>query len=197
MIAGMGIASGARIGCGRLLTGFIRGSMTQMANGRPQDILKFVVPKRIIAESAEVLRSLSNRRRESVVLWMGTYCDEDALVKRLVVPYQHASARHFDVPLHERLRIARQLASCGEKLLAQLHTHPGKAYHSPIDDRLALPRHTGALSIVVADFAATWDGNMEEVSVNRHLGGGVWEELGDRKFACYLRCADGISRRES
>ena len=157
--------------------------MTQVANGNPRNILTYVVSQSIIAESAEVLRSLSNRRRESVVLWTGTHRDESALVKRLVVPYQRASAIHFDVPPHEGRRIVRQLASCGEKLLVQLHTHPGKAYHSPVDDRLALPRHTGAISIVVPDFATTWNGDLQEVSVNRHLGGGVWEELSREKVA--------------
>ena len=90
------------------------------------------------------------------------------------------SALHFDVPLWERLRIARQLAGCGEKLLVQLHTHPGRAFHSAVDDRLALPRHTGAISIVIPDFADEWNRNLQQVSVNRHLGAGVWEELGGK-----------------
>ena len=99
-------------------------------------------------------------------------------MRRLVVPCQRASALHFDVPIQERLRIARQLAKCGEKLLVQLHTHPERAFHSPVDDRLALPRHTGAISIVVSDFAENWGGDLKQVSVNFHLGAGVWEELG-------------------
>ena len=157
--------------------------MTQMANGRLRDLLTYVVPQDILIESSEALRSLSSGRREAVVLWTGTHCGERALVKRVVVPDQRSSAVHFDVPLPERLRIARKLVSWGEKLLVQLHTHPGGAFHSPADDRLALPRHTGAISIVVADFAATWDGNLQEVSVNRHLGGGVWEELSREKVS--------------
>ena len=61
--------------------------------------------------------------------------------------------------------------------LSSCITHPGRAFHSPVDDRLALPRHTGAISIVIADFAEKWDGDLEQASVNRHLGAGVWEEL--------------------
>ena len=151
--------------------------MTQMANGSVSNVLRYVVPQSILAESVGMLRSLSGGVRESVVLWTGTIQAEEALVQRVVVPHQLASARHFDVPLLERLRIARQLANCGEKLLVQLHTHPREAFHSFVDDRLALPRHTGALSIVVADFATKWDGDLQQVSVNRHLGEGVWHEL--------------------
>ena len=32
-------------------------------------------------------------------------------------------------------------------------------------------------SIVVPDFAEEWYGDLQEVSVNRHSGAGVWEEL--------------------
>jgi hypothetical protein len=41
----------------------------------------------------------------------------------------------------------------GEFLAAQIHAHPGEAYHSGADDALALVRLPGSLSIVVPDFA--------------------------------------------
>ena len=138
----------------------------------------YAVPQSILAESANLLRTLSGGVRESVVLWTGTEQAGCAEVRRVVAPRQRATRIWFDVPLEERLSIAQQLADSSEKLLAQLHTHPGRAFHSPADDRLALPRHTGAISIVVADFANGWDGDLRDASVNRHLGAGVWSELG-------------------
>ena len=139
--------------------------------------LTYTVPRGILAESADLLRSLSDGVRESVVLWTGIERAGTAEVRRVTVPRQKACRLGFDVPLEERLEIAQQLAQSGETLLAQLHTHPGRAFHSRTDDRLALPRHTGAISIVVADFAAAWDGDLQEASVNRHRGAGVWHEL--------------------
>ena len=141
------------------------------------EVNKFLVSHSILVESAALLRSLSGGVRESVILWAGTVQRREAIVGRIVVPRQLAGAKHFDVPLDERLRIVQQFASSGEKLLVQLHTHPGQAFHSRADDRLALPRHTGALSIVVEDFAANWHGDLRQVSVNLHLGEGVWREL--------------------
>ena len=140
-------------------------------------VARYIVPRNILVESAELLRSLSAGIQESVVLWAGTAQEREAVVRRIVVPRQCSTAYHFDVPLDERLRIAQEFAISREKLLVQLHTHPGKAFHSPIDDRRALPRHTGALSIVVEDFAAKWQGDLQEVSINRHIGEGVWSEL--------------------
>ena len=140
-------------------------------------MVKYVVPGSILAETPRILRSLSGGLRESVVLWTGVEAAGEAVVQRIIVPHQRVGAKHFDVPLPERHRIIRQLANSGEKLLVQLHTHPRRAFHSCVDDRLALPRHTGALSVVIADFATEWHGDLLQASVNRHQGGGVWTEL--------------------
>ena len=140
--------------------------------------IKHSVSRSILRESAVTLRSLSGGVRESAILWIGESDDRKARVRGITVPKQLTSAAHFKVPLEERLKLAQRLAYSGEKLLVQLHTHPGEAFHSPTDDRLALPRHTGALSIVVPNFADEWSGDLEEISVNYHLGGGVWTELG-------------------
>ena len=148
-----------------------------MGNQDLKQRLKYVVPSSILKVSADALRSLSGGVRESVVLWIGTERAGKAFVQRMVVPQQLASAKHFEVPLDARIRIIREIGNSGEKVLAQLHTHPGRAFHSCADDRLALPRHTGAISIVIADFATNWHGDLQQASVNCHLGEGVWSEL--------------------
>ena len=154
-----------------------------MASRRDKDAFRYVVSRSLLQESAVTLRSMSGGVRESVILWTGTAGDEEALVRRIAVPRQSASAKHFDVPLDERLKLAQRLLASGEKLLVQLHTHPRQAFHSLADDQLALPRHTGALSIVIPNFASRWSGDLCDTSVNRHLGGGVWEELSPEAVA--------------
>ena len=139
--------------------------------------VRYVIAGGILKASADALRSLSEGVRESVVLWIGIGRPDKTFVQRLLVPHQLASPKHFEVPLEERARIIQELGVSGERVLAQLHTHPGRAFHSRADDRLALPRHTGAISIVVPDFAADWDGDLNQTSVNCHLGKGVWSEL--------------------
>ena len=154
--------------------------------------LKYVVASAILEESARILRTLSDKVRESVLLWTGMEQDRKAHVGNIIVPEQSASRIHFDVPLDERLKIIRQLAESHEKLLAQLHTHPGRAFHSPRDDRLALPRHRGAISIVVPRFAETWTGDLMDSSVNMHLGRGVWRELSPREVSDVFEVHHGV-----
>lgn len=53
----------------------------------------------------------------------------------------------------ELLRIAQEAYKRRETLAVQVHTHPGPAFHSWIDNEYPLVREVGALSIVVADYA--------------------------------------------
>jgi hypothetical protein len=157
----------------------------------PPGLTRYHIPRPLLAASVRALREGSAGYREAVVLWQGRILDETtALITRLHVPYQRASRLHFDVPIEERLRLLDEVVAAGEFILVQLHTHPGRAYHSEVDDQLAIPRHTGALSIVVANFAWYWDGDLLQTSVNRHLGGGEWEELGPDEVRRLLEIGD-------
>lgn len=136
----------------------------------------YVVHRDLVERTVFSLRSTGAGRREAVALWIGRMAPA-AVVERLVTPDQEAGALHFSVPLQARLRLARELAASGEVVLVQVHTHPAEAFHSPVDDRLAIPQHIGGISIVVPRFALEWNGDLGETSVNVHLGGGRWREL--------------------
>jgi hypothetical protein len=117
--------------------------------------------------------------QEAVILWQGRILSENlAEITQFVLPLQDTGPLHFSVCLAERLRLLDVVSASEEFILVQLHTHPREAFHSPADDRLAIPKHTGAISIVVPDFGMFWRGDFLETSVNRHEGGGHWRELG-------------------
>lgn len=144
----------------------------------PETLSQYEIARGLLRQSARDLARLSDTCREAVVLWTGLVASPTrAIVTAVIVPVQVASKLHFDVSAKERIRIATQLSNGRELLLAQLHTHPCEAFHSSVDDRLAIPRHTGAISIVVPNFATGWTGDLLATSVNRHLGAGQWEEL--------------------
>jgi hypothetical protein len=144
----------------------------------PATVTKYRVPLKVLAASAVALRTQSAGRIESVVLWQGSLIDRDvAVVHELVVPHQVAGPLHFNVPLEERLRLIDVVSAAGQIILAQLHTHPREAFHSAVDDRLAIPQHIGGISIVIPNFGIGWDGDLAATSVNRHQGGARWEEL--------------------
>jgi hypothetical protein len=113
---------------------------------------RLVVPPQVIAETQLHLRAHGTRGEEGVVLWRGLV--SPPRVSGAVVPLQDCSVGRFRVPLEERQRITRELAGTAEVIVAQVHSHPGHAFHSSIDDAEAIPRRPGALSLVVPDFAA-------------------------------------------
>ena len=92
------------------------------------------------------------RATERVVLWLGQRLATHIAVSEVFAPIQEARADFFHIPrrgmedLLEILRVRRLMVA------AQVHTHPDEAFHSQADDRWAIVRHAGALSLVVPRF---------------------------------------------
>ena len=62
------------------------------------------------------------------------------------------------------------------QLIAQLHSHPGEAYHSELDDELPIATTAGCLSLVVPDFARE-PFALRRCAVYRLMPGKGWGKL--------------------
>jgi hypothetical protein len=113
------------------------------------------VPEAVVRETLAHLRAKGATGHEGVVLWQGTF--DPPRITAAIVPEQETSPARFIVPLAERQRIARSLSGTGQMVVAQVHSHPGVAFHSPADDADAIPRRIGAYSLVIPDYAARGD----------------------------------------
>jgi hypothetical protein len=113
---------------------------------------RFEIPVEIAEATQAHFRRQGSEHAEGVVLWRGTL--EPPRVTAVIIPEQATSAGRFRVPLVERQRITRELAGTGEFIVAQVHSHPGRAFHSAIDDEEAIPRRLGSYSLVVPDFGS-------------------------------------------
>jgi hypothetical protein len=152
--------------------------MAEKFTSIPQSLSRYRVPVAILHATARALREEGGGVREAVALWQGRVLSEDiAEITKLHIPRQLAGPLHFNVPLDERLRLVREVSKEDEFILVQLHTHPRQAFHSDVDDRLAITKHTGAISIVIPDFGMRWTADLLQTSVNRNLGAGKWIEL--------------------
>jgi hypothetical protein len=133
----------------------------------------FAVPQAVADLTHKHLRAKGEEVSEGVVLWIGTF--EPPLITRAVVPEQRTSAGRFQVPLRARQRLTRELAGSGQVLVAQVHSHPGAAFHSAIDDAEAIPRRRGSYSLVVPDFGAR-PHLLDGAALYRRDGSGSWLE---------------------
>lgn len=122
--------------------------------------------------------------REKVILWLGKRQEDRYVVKEVFTPLQYGEEDFFVIPPEGMQDIMEKLKSTRSMLVAQVHTHPGHAYHSEADGEWAIVRHHNAYSLVLPYFcttthvgnffqeAATYvlDGNNEWIAVdNSHI----------------------------
>jgi proteasome lid subunit RPN8/RPN11 len=109
-----------------------------------------------VTETLAVLREFGDTGSEGLVLWVGNIVAQDAAVERIVVPPQRAVRSEggvgYFVSEATLVELNNFLSTEKLRLLGQVHSHPGRAYHSDVDDRFALVTASGGLSLVVPDF---------------------------------------------
>jgi proteasome lid subunit RPN8/RPN11 len=115
------------------------------------------VPRDIVEDTLEALRSFGRRGYEGLVLWLGEVNEAHASVTNFLVPPQE-SVRSEDgvgylVSGDTLFEVNRLLSQHRLRLVAQVHSHPGPAYHSEADDRYAIVTADGGYSFVVPNFA--------------------------------------------
>jgi hypothetical protein len=129
----------------------------------------------VLGTSFELLRRCGARVRECVVVWTGAQAEPD-YVDGVVQPKHTATACLYDIDDIWIGEFWQQLAAEGRTVRAQVHTHPGDAYHSPRDDVLSLVHLPGYLSLVIPRFARGPIGLEDSyLAVRREQGG--WSQL--------------------
>jgi proteasome lid subunit RPN8/RPN11 len=108
------------------------------------------IAQRLIETTVDHLRA--SRRRERVVLWLGKRQGELVVVDEVFEPIQECAADYFQIPESGMAEVLARLQPKRLMVAAQVHTHPHDAFHSPADDRWAIVRHVGGLSLVVPRF---------------------------------------------
>ena len=136
-------------------------------------------PSRGIDLTLSHLHEAGRSRRECVVLWLGKRTATNIQIEVCYRPMQSAAEDMFEIPpagmqaLHGELRQRRLMVA------AQVHSHPAEAFHSRADDRWAIIRHEGALSLVLPYFAAhtTPSSFMQDAKVYRFSSAAMWTEV--------------------
>lgn len=111
-----------------------------------------------IMRTMEAVREFGKAGCECLVLWLGTTSAVDARIEDVWVPPQtsirNESGVGYFVSSETMLEISRECQRRGIGLIAQVHSHPGRAYHSDADDRYAIVTTNGGFSLVVPNYGA-------------------------------------------
>lgn len=137
----------------------------------------------IVALTFQTLQDCGRGECECAVFWTGPAGDD--FVDGLEHPIHKRSPYGYDVDSNWLTEFWKQLATLKRSVKAQVHTHPGEAFHSATDDRWPIISQVGFLSIVIPDFASgpptlskAWMGVLQ--------ANGRWQELESAREAVLI-----------
>lgn len=144
------------------------------------DLVNIQVPLMAADEANEFLRFAGTRGCEGFALWVGKREGSFFYVKETVIPAQtgHVTENGVCVSVgpDELHRLNVWLYTNKMNIIAQLHSHPGSAYHSETDDAFPIATTAGSLSLVIPDFAR-FPFSLSKCAGYRLTEQGVWSAM--------------------
>ena len=142
-------------------------------------IEKFYVPTAVLRETQRFIEEHGAERTEAYVFWAGAVADGEAYITTCVYPTANARHGGVKVSLRKMTEINLELRDRDQLVLAQVHSHPGVARHSPVDEEKAVSFHEGFVSIVVPDFGETPVYDLRDCGVYVYTASDGWRLLGE------------------
>lgn len=146
----------------------------------------------VVANTLRFLQASGEQEHEGIVLWLGVRAGSTIQIKNVYQPAHRAEADMFHIPSASMLQLKEYLRKNRLFVAAQVHSHPLEAFHSSADDKWAIVRHVGALSIVIPYFArqttpATF---FENIAVFRLSQSNEWELVPKHKVMELCKLVD-------
>lgn len=142
-----------------------------------------------IEKSIHLLQAAGER--ECALLWLGRREKNVQKIVDVYRPEQIATVDYFEIPRNGMAALMARLRVDGLYVVSQVHTHPKEAFHSYADDRWAIVRHVGALSIVLPHFAlfTTVESFLQQAAVYQLDESNNWNEVPPDLLHSKLRIA--------
>jgi proteasome lid subunit RPN8/RPN11 len=128
-----------------------------------------------LEKTFEHLRACGAGRRECVAYWLGPRAEKDE-ISEVVHPRHSATSTSYDVDGRWLNELWVRLARDELELRAQVHTHPGSAFHSSRDDDMAAIQTAGFASVVIPHFALGGV-SLDRSHVERRENDGSWRAV--------------------
>jgi hypothetical protein len=114
--------------------------------------VRYRISADLLARTFVGFRECGRGRCECQMLWTSSWADP-AVIREVVHPRHRAHAGGFEVDSAWLNAFWLRLAAREDGIRLQVHTHPGAAFHSLIDDRFPIIHSTKFLSLVIPSFA--------------------------------------------
>lgn len=137
--------------------------------------MRYQVPRALLTQTFEALRECGGGHHECQVLWTSAWVRPE-VISAVVHPQHRAHAYGFELNSAWINQFWRDLARAGQGIRVQVHTHPGAAFHSDVDDAYPIIHMVGFLSLVIPDFA-TGPISFEQAYLTEIMSDGSWREV--------------------
>lgn len=148
------------------------------------DIETVHLPKSCAQIAIEALYRAGTSGVEGVALFAGVREGNTFNITQTIIPLQKAGSVEdgliYVVSGEELERIGLELYDNVLQLFAQIHSHPGAAYHSETDDAFPIVTVLGGVSIVVPNFAMGGV-KISEWAIYRLLPNTGWTEINGKQ----------------
>ena len=135
--------------------------------------MRLQVGERLLEQSLSTMRHCGQGRYECVLFWVASVSDRSRVI--LVEHPAHTATRDgYSVDGDWLTRLWERIATDDTRVVAQVHTHPGVAFHSRTDDAFPALSTPGFMSIVIPRYA-TEDLDLGSWFVAELQGDGNWE----------------------
>jgi hypothetical protein len=135
------------------------------------------VPSLVVDHTELILRQAGTCGDEGFVVWAGSLAGDDAYVSSIIVPKLSVGGAHSKVSAETTARLLEALDERDLVPIAQLHTHPRRAFLSDTDATRPIVAVPGFLSIIIPDFGFVNLTDTGTWSVHAFRGAGRWHEL--------------------
>jgi len=165
-----------------------------MATNQLNPLRHVTVKRATIDQMLKTMRDFGSHGWEVLVLWLGEIepGTGKAHVIQAFVPKQKSISNEdgvgYFVDGETLFQLNRDLSETGLRLIAQVHSHPQKAYHSKADDRYAIVTAEGGLSLVIPNFGSAPPQPISWAVYRLH--GRDWRELSTRDVGALFEVID-------
>lgn len=138
--------------------------------------------RELVGEIIATIATCGDGQRECIVYVTSTLTCRDRATG-FIHPRHRATAVSTEVASDELDWVWDELRRRGHRIAMQVHSHPGAAHHSGVDDRWPVVHRVGFLSLVVPQFGRR---GLDEAHLAVFLGGGLWRGLELRQWSSHL-----------
>lgn len=132
-----------------------------------EKIVKVIIPLKLIQRTLSFLKENGMEGNESHCLWVGKSKNSSFKINEIIFPKQIISPYSFHVSETELDKINRELHNKNLELIAQVHSHPIRAFHSYTDNKFPVMTTVGGFSLVFPYYGHVSGTDLKECAIYR------------------------------